>query len=71
MHLCDESNWRLRGESQEDYCKGCVFAISGGHGFLSVSRGCNVLLKDGEICGDRIEGSSIPDGSLPMDENNE
>jgi hypothetical protein len=62
MYLCDESNWRLRGESQGDYCKRCVFVAIGG---------CNVILKDGEICGDRIEDSSIPDGSLPMDENNE
>jgi hypothetical protein len=62
MYLCDGSNWRLEGESQEDYCKRCVFVTIGG---------CNVILKDGEICGDRIEDSSIPDGSLPMDENNE
>lgn len=31
-------------ESQDDYCAGCVHADS-----------CNVMLKDGEDCGDRLD----------------
>jgi hypothetical protein len=36
---CNESK-----QSQDDYCRGCVHADS-----------CNVMLKDGEECGDRMD----------------
>jgi len=40
-----EGNMRERkpGESQEDYCRDCL-------------QVCNVVLRDGEPCEDRIEG---------------
>jgi hypothetical protein len=34
--------------SQEEYCRGCILV-----------PGCNVILKDGESCGDRAEGLSV------------
>jgi len=41
-------------ESQDDYCAGCANACA-----------CNVMLKDGEDCGDRAE--AIPEGLTPED----
>jgi len=41
-------------ESQDAYCRGCVHADA-----------CNVILKDGEQCGDRAE--AIPEGLTPED----
>jgi len=38
-------------ESQDYYCRGCVHAEEGS---------CNVMLKDGEECGDRIESERCP-----------
>jgi hypothetical protein len=35
----------IMGESQDKYCRGCILV-----------PGCNVILKDGESCGDRAEG---------------
>ena len=35
--------------SQEDYCRGCILV-----------PGCNVLLKEGESCGDKM-GEKCPD----------
>ena len=39
-------------QSQDDYCKDCANVCA-----------CNVILKDGETCGDRIE--DIPEGMTP------
>jgi hypothetical protein len=55
-----DPNKRLRGESQDQYCHLCCLV-----------DGCNVQLRDNEDCQDRIHNSSVPDGSLPMDENND
>jgi len=41
-------------ESQDDYCADCANVCS-----------CNVMLKDGEACGDRAE--AIPEGLTPED----
>ena len=38
-------------ESQDYYCRGCVHAEEGS---------CNVMLKDGEDCGDRTEADPEP-----------
>jgi hypothetical protein len=37
------------GESQDKYCRGCILNIA-----------CNVILKDGESCGDRYDGAVQP-----------
>ena len=34
-------NMRKQGQSQEEYCKGCILNIA-----------CNVILEDDESCGD-------------------
>ena len=36
---------RIMGPSQDEYCRGCILV-----------PGCNVILKDGESCGDRVAG---------------
>ena len=41
-------------ESQDDYCADCANVCA-----------CNVVLKDGEDCGDRAE--AIPEGLTPED----
>jgi len=43
-------------ESQDYYCRGCVHAEEGS---------CNVMLKDGEECGDRIESVEVTDDPIP------
>jgi len=35
---------RTMGLSQEEYCRGCI-----------LRPGCNVVLKDGESCGDKYD----------------
>jgi len=35
--------------SQEEYCRGCILV-----------PGCNVILKDGESCGDKYDGAVQP-----------
>jgi len=40
-----ESNYRMKGESQEHYCQSCLIYRDGF---------CNVILRDAEECGDKI-----------------
>ncbi len=47
-HLNEAINQREPKESQEDYCDGCV-----------MKGGCNVFLKDGESCADRLVDKSL------------
>ena len=35
---------RIMGPSQDEYCRGCI-----------LRPGCNVVLKDGESCGDKYD----------------
>lgn len=37
-------NERVIKDSQDEYCRGCI-----------LKNVCNVILKDGEVCGDRVE----------------
>jgi hypothetical protein len=39
---------KLMGPSQDEYCRGCILNIA-----------CNVVLRDGEACGDRAGLSDL------------
>ncbi len=60
MYIPMPQNYRMRGEGQDHYCQRCALL-----------SGCNVMLKDGEVCEDRIEDSSIPDGPYFREEGRE
>lgn len=62
MYVKIPQNYRMKGETQEHYCSRCA---------LNTPGGCNVSLKDGEVCEDRIEDSSIPDGPYYREEGRE